>query len=215
MRKFILLLMIMAAIPAAAQKGRFHEGLIVTTSGDTLKGAISIKKNPGSRDSLHFKKNEESDELAFSWSSLKYFKTDDGDECLVCTVKRNLEFIDPYTFNINLQDSVKTEAIPLTTVYKGAHLSLYKFYGPSDYYFICDGKRVVQLVQTYRYLTTNEKYFYQSRVPRYIINYLYRNQLYEFYDFDEDRKMTNLLENTDYAESPLKTLISKLDKRIH
>lgn len=206
--------MLFVILHAAAQKGRFNKGLIVTSSGDTLTGYISWKKNPGSRDSLHFKNNEQEDDVSFAWSSLTYFSTSGGEERIVSTVKRNLEYIDPYSFNIMLQDSIITEAIPLTVVYKGKHLSLYKYYGPSDYYFISDGVKMVQLVQTYRYLTTNEKYFYQNRVPRYIINYIYRNQLFEFYDFDADRKMNGLLENTEYAEYPLQNLISKIDKRL-
>ncbi len=215
MKKFILILLVMAVIPAVAQKGRFHTGLIVTTSGDTLKGSISWKKNPGRLDSLQYKKDNQSDIVSYAWSSLTFFATSGGEEHIVRTVKRNLEYIDPYTFNINLADSVITEAIPLTTVFKGKKLVLYKYYGPADYFFISDGTKVVQLVQTYRYLTTNEKYFNQNRVPRYIANHIFRNQLFEYFDFDADRKMSALLENTDYAELPLKTLISRMDKKLN
>ncbi len=66
MKKFILLLMVTAVMPAAAQKGRFHNGLIITTAGDTLKGDISWKKNPGSRDSLHFRLNNQLDAVSYA-----------------------------------------------------------------------------------------------------------------------------------------------------
>jgi hypothetical protein len=148
MSKFILPFVFFAAITASAQKGRFHTGLLVTSTGDTLKGFIYVKKNPGSRDSLHYRKTEQSEEVSYAWSSLKYFGFPGEDGNLVCTVQRNLEYIDPYSFNINLKDSVISEAIPLSPVFKGLHLSLYKYYGPSDYFFISDGVKVVQLVQT-------------------------------------------------------------------
>jgi hypothetical protein len=206
--------MVSASISASAQKSKFKTGILVTNAGDTLKGFIYVKKNPGSRDSLHYRKTQQSDEVSFAWSSLKYFGTPEEEDFLVCTVKRNLEYIDPYTYNIMLQDSIISEAIPLTPVYKGKHLSLYKYYGPSDYFFISDGAKVVQLVQTYRYLTNNEKLYNPGLLPRYFINYIFRNQLFEFFDFDADRKMFNLLEKTDYLEYPLKSLVSKMDKKL-
>lgn len=214
MQKFILFLFVTLTLSASGQKGRYHSGLIVTNSGDTLKGSIYWKKNPDAMDSLFFKKDEQSHEVAYAWSSIRYFGTPGEDDHIAATVKRNLEYIDPYTFNINLQDSIVTEAIPLTAVYSGTHLSLYKYYGPSDYFFISDGLNVVQLIQTYRYLTNFEQRFYVDRVPRFFINYIYKNQLLEFYDFDADRKMSNLLEATDYKEYQLKILVSKMDKKL-
>lgn len=214
MRKFIILLLVSAVFSASAQQSKFKTGIVVTNTGDTLKGFFYVKKDPGSRDSLRYRKTLQSDVVSFAWSSLKYFGTPGEDDYLVCTVKRNLEYIDPYAYNIMLQDSIITEAIPLTPVFKGKHLSLYKYYGPSDYFFISDGVKVVQLVQTYRYLTTHEKYFSPGLLPRYFINYIFRNQLFEFFDFDSDRKMFNQLEKTDYLEYPLKSLISKMDKKL-
>ncbi len=214
MRTFIFLLLLGITHSATGQHGRFHSGLIVTNTGDTLNGAISWKKNPESKDSLYLKKSEQSHVQAYAWSSLRYFGTPGEDDHITATVKRNLEYIDPYTFNIMLKDSIRTEVIPLTAVYSGKHLSLYKYYGPSDYFFISNGTKVIQLVQTYRYLTTVEQRFYIQRVPRFFINYIYRNQLLEFYDFDADQKMFNLLEATDYKEYQLKTLVVKMDKKI-
>lgn len=213
MQKFILFFFVLMTFAASAQKGKSHTGVIITATGDTLKGSYHCKKNPGPKDSLYIQLVGKEEDIAYAWSGLKYFGIPGDDDHIVCPVKRNLEYIDPYSFNIMLKDSVITQTIPLTAVYTGSHFSLYKFYGPSDYFFISDGENVIQLVQTYRYLTNHEQMFYGSRVPRYFINYTYRSQLLAFFDFDADQKMYNLLENTEYKEYQLKTLISKMDKK--
>lgn len=213
MNKFILLLLLCAGFTASAQKGKIHSGLLVTINGDTLKGLIQYKKNPGINDSLYFRESSKGEMTSYAWSALKYFGTPGEDDHIVCTVYRTLEYIDPLTYNIMLKDSVITEAIPLTAVYSGKHLSLYKFSWPSDYYFLSNGEKTIQLVQTYRYLTLNEQRFYIDRVPRYFINCIFRNQLAEFYDFEHDSKLDNLRGITDYKEDQLKTLISKMDKK--
>ncbi|MBI3140017.1 MAG: hypothetical protein HYZ15_15680 [Sphingobacteriales bacterium] len=214
MRKFIFILFALITLTASGQKGKFHAGLIVTLSGDTLGGFVNWKKNAGSMDSLYFKSRESGETVVYSWSSVRFIRTNKGEERLVCTVKRTLDYIDPFTFNIMLPDSTVTEAIPLTPVCKGVHLSLYKFSGGNDYFFIYDGNKVVQLVQTYRYLTTSEKMFYLSRVPRYFINSIYKAQLLDYYDFDADPKMANLLEMSTYDEQSLRKLLVKMDDRI-
>jgi hypothetical protein len=75
MRKFILLLLASAFFSAPAQKSKFKPGILVTNAGDTLKGFIYVKKNPGSQDSLHYCKTQQSDEVSYAWSSLKYYGT--------------------------------------------------------------------------------------------------------------------------------------------
>ncbi len=214
MKKYFFPLILLITLNVSAQKGKFSAGLIVLANGDTLGGFVNWKKNAGSKDSLYFKSLESGEAVAYSWSSVRFIHTDKGEERLVATVKRTLDYIDPFTFNIMLPDSTVTEAIPLAPVCKGVHVSLYKFSGESDYFFIYDGNRVVQLVQTYRYLTTSEKMFYLSRVPRYFINSVYKIQLLEYYDFDADPKMANLLELSTYDEQSLRKLLVKMDGRI-
>ncbi|MBI5372309.1 MAG: hypothetical protein HZA79_09845 [Sphingobacteriales bacterium] len=214
MTKYFLLLFLFLTLNSSAQKGKFSAGMIVLANGDTLGGFVNWKKNAGSKDSLYFKNLESGEAVAYSWSSVRFIHTDKGAERLVCTVKRTLEYIDPFTFNIMLPDSTVTEAIPLTPVCKGVHVSLYKFSGDSEYFFIYDGDRMVQLVQTYRYLTITEKMHYLNPVPRYFINSVYKTQLLEYYDFDADPKMANLLEISTYDEQSLRKLLVKMDGRI-
>lgn len=207
------MLLTCCSLTAVSQHGRFHSGLLVTAQGDTLNGFIHYKKNAGQLDSIFFRETLQSEITAFAWHALKYYGTPGKDDHVVCTVKRTLEYIDQFTYNIMLPDSVRVETIPLTAVYSGKKFSLYKYSGPVDYYFLGDGVKVIQLVQTYRYLTNVDKLFYAGKVPRYFIHCKYRGQLYEFYDFNADEKLKNLLEITDYKEDQLKTLISKMDKK--
>ncbi|MGQ0739765.1 MAG: hypothetical protein ACT4OJ_11940 [Bacteroidota bacterium] len=215
MKRHISTLFMVISFSAGAQKIKLNDGFLITKAGDTLKGLVYWKKNSRSSDSLLYKKTEGDAVKHYAWGELKYAWNENAKQAItICSVKRSLEYIDQSNFNIQLPDSTVTEAIPLTPLYTGNRLSLYRFYDKSNYFFIYDGKEMLQLVQKYRYLTEFEKRFDFQRAPKYYVLNEYRGLLSVYYDFREDKKLKYLLENSLYEEKSLYTLISKLDKKL-
>lgn len=202
-------------VSLSAQTHRFSPGFMIKQNGDTLNGLFYWRKYAESYDSLYYKPSADSPEQAMAWPAVQYAARTGKDEVYIQTMKRILDYLDPNTFNIRMKDSSRVETIPLTPIFKGKVLTLYLFRGDADFYFISDSSgKAVQLIQTYRYLTPREQMFYLTQVPKYMINYEYRNQLMMYYNFDSDRKMADLLERTLYQEVSLKTLVKKMDSKL-
>jgi hypothetical protein len=215
MRFINLIIIILAGLPMFSQKPKFQEGILITKSGEKLKGLINWKKFSSAGDSVIFKKNETSPETHFSWNDLTDVLNVDNKLILkICTVRRNLEYVDANDFTIRLKDSIAEETIPLTPVYSGKKLSLYQFYDKAPFYFVYDGKKMLQLVQKYRYLTMQERLFDYQQARRFLITDVYKGLLATFYNFHEDKKLQYILDNTIYDERSLKYLISKMDSKM-
>ena len=215
MKRNILGIALFFSLSAGAQKVKFYEGFVITASGDTLRGFVHWKKNSTRNDNLLFKRTENEEAKQLSWNELKYaYSSHDKQALLIKTVTRSLEYIDPSDFLIKMADSVAVETIPLTPLYVGSKLSLYQYFDKGTYFFIYDGERTLQLVQKYRYLTNNEKLFYFQRAPRYYTFNEYHNLLLTYYDFDSDKKMRYILNDSQYEERSLYTLISRMDKKL-
>lgn len=215
MRFINLLTVILLSLPLFSQKPKFQEGVLITQSGERLKGFIHWKKNSRAGDSVIFKKNETGPEVHFSWSELSDVLTNDNRQILkICTVRRNLEYVDATDFTIRYKDSIAEETIPLSPVYSGKKLSLYQFYDKAPFYFVYDGTKMLQLVQKYRYLTMQERLFDYQQARRYLITDVYKGLLATFYNFHEDKKLQYILDNTIYDERSLKYLISKMDSKM-
>jgi len=215
MKRYIPILFMVISFSAGAQKIKLNDGFLVTKAGDTLKGLLYWKKNSRSSDSLLYKKTDDDTVKHYAWSELKYAWNENTKQAItICSVKRSLEYIDQSNFNIQLPDSTVTETIPLTPLYTGKRLSLYKFNDKSIYFFIYDGTEMLQLVQKFRYLTEFEKKFDFQRAPKYYVMNEYRVQLSVYYDFKEDKKLKYMLDNSLYEEKSLFSLISKLDKKM-
>ncbi len=215
MRAINLLVILLVSFPLFSQKHKFQEGILITKSGEKLQGLIHWKKNSSTDDSVFFKKNDESPETHFSWSELTDVLSNDNKQILkICTVRRNLEYVDATDFTIRLKDSIAEETIPLTPVYSGKKLSLYQFYDKAPFYFVYDGKKMLQLVQKYRYLTMQERLFDYQQARRFLITDVYKGLLATFYNFHEDKKLQYILDNTIYDERSLKYLFSKMDSKM-
>jgi len=210
---FLFLLLSFSQI-LIAQNHRYSPGYAVTISGDTLTGNLFWRKNPGSQDSLYYQSSAGSPGKAMAWKEIRYASRSGKDEVYIHTLKVTLDYLDPHTFNIRMQDSSRIETMPLTPVFKGRVLALLVYSGYPDYYFLTDGSNTIQLVQTYRYLTPREQMFYITQVPKYMANFEYRLQMHTFYNFDSDPKMSDLLERTLFQENSLKTLIKKMDSKL-
>ena len=215
MRVYILILFLLVGFMAHAQKGNFEDGYLVTKTGDTLYGLVNWKKNPGSRDSLLFKTAASAPTQYFSWNRLReVYNKEDNKFLKIASVMRNYEYIDDRDYMIRYKDSVGTQIIPLTPLYKGTKLSLYVFYENAPFYFIYDGKEMKQLVQVYRYANTVERMFDYEKGRRFHITDIYRGTLAGYYNFAEDNKMRYMLNNTLYEQGSLQNLISKMDKKL-
>jgi hypothetical protein len=216
MKKVILLQVMFISLSVGAQKMKFYDGFIVTKTSDTLKGLVHWKKYSHPTDNVSYKKTENEKPQQFSLEELDYvYNSDDKQGILIKTVRRSLEYIDPSDFNIKWVDSTDTETIPLTPLYIGRKISLYEFYDKVSYFFIYDGEKMTQLIQRYRYLTDIEKRFYFQRAPKYFTFNDYRALLSSYYNFNQDKKMKYLLDNSIYEERSLFTLISKMDKKLN
>lgn len=205
----------LVALSASSQKDKYEEGVIITQTGDTLRGLVSWKKESNAGDKLLFKNQGSSVEQVFGWNQLRYVYKKDGKQALkINRVKRNLEYIDPNDYTIRLKDSTAEDAIPLTPLFIGKKLSLYYYYDKAPFFFLYDGKEVRQLIQKYRYLTQIERMFDYEKGRRFQITDEYKGLLAGYYDFSKDRKMRYILDNTLYEEREFKYLISKMDTRV-
>lgn len=212
---FFFLLFLLTAREITAQKIKFQEGFIVTTAGDTLKGYVYWKKTATAEDSLLFKAAENETPRPFAWDGLTAaYNRENRQSLKICKVTRNLEYIDANDYMIRHQDSVTVQVIPLTELYKGRRLSLYEYYDKSPFYFLYDGKDMLQLIQKYRYLNRTERMFDWEKGRRFEITDVYRGLLASYYNFFEDKKMRYILDNTLYEAASLKTLVSKMDKKL-
>jgi hypothetical protein len=215
MRRILLLLILFTALNAGAQKTKFNEGYIVTKQGETLRGFVHWKKNSTAEDSLQFRSLQNEPVRRFAWSDLTEAHNSNNRQTLkVFSVTRNLEYIDGNDYTIRLKDSVVVQVIPLTEIYKGRKLSLYEYYDKSPFYFLYDGKDMLQLIQKYRYLTRTERMFDFEKGRRFEITDVYRGLLASYYNFFEDQKMRYMLDNTLYEEGSLKRIISKMDSKL-
>ncbi len=215
MQRILLLLVLFTAFNAGAQKTKFYEGYIVTKQGETHRGFVHWKKSSAAEDSLQFKSLQNDPVRQFAWSDLTEVHNSDHRQTLkVFSVKRNLEYIDGNDYTIRLKDSVVVQVIPLTEIYKGRKLSLYEYYDKSPFYFLYDGKDMLQLIQKYRYLTITERMFDFEKGRRFEITDVYRGLLASYYNFFEDQKMRYMLDNTLYEEGSLKRIISKMDSKL-
>ncbi len=215
MRRIPLLFLLFSALTTGAQKTRFSDGYIVTKQGEKFSGFVHWKKSSAADDSLQFKSSENGPVRRFAWSDLSEAHNNDSRQTLkVFTVTRNLEYIDGNDFTIRFKDSVAVQAIPLTEIYKGNKLSLYEYYDKSLFYFLYDGKNMLQLIQKYRYLTSTERMFDYEKGRRFEITDVYRGLLASYYNFFEDSKMRYILDNTLYEVGSLRRIISKMDDRL-
>lgn len=215
MRSILFLLVLFTALTAGAQKIKFHNGYIITQQGETLRGFIHWKKNSAVEDSLQFRSSENDPVRRFAWNELaEVYNSDQRQTMKVVSVIRNFEYIDENDYTIRHKDSVAVQVIPLTEIYKGRKLSLYEYYDKSPFYFIYDGKNMLQLIQKYRYLTRTERMFDFEKGRRFEITDVYRGLLASYYNFFEDQKMRYMLDNTLYEEGSLKRIISKMDSRL-
>ncbi len=211
----LLPLFLLFSQAGVAQKIRFQEGFIVTTGGDTLQGYVYWKKAGAAEDSLFFRATENDTPRPFAWANLTAAYNRESRQTLkVCRVTRNLEYIDGNDYMIRNQDSVAVQVIPLTELYKGRKLSLYEYYDKSPFYFLYDGKDMLQLIQKYRYLNRTERMFDWEKGRRFEITDVYRGLLASYYNFYEDKKMRYILDNTLYEAGSLKSLVSKMDKKL-
>lgn len=215
MKRSLLLLFMYFALNAGAQKNRFNEGYIITKQGEKLSGFIHWKKSSAAEDSLQFKSRESDPVRRFTWNDLsEVYNSDNRQTLKVFTVTRNLEYIDGGDYTIRFKDSVAVQVLPLTLIYKGNKLSLYEYYDKSPFYFLYDGKNMLQLIQKYRYLTSIERMFDYEKGRRFEITDVYRGLLASYYNFFDDPKMRYMLDNTLYEVGSLKRIISKMDSRL-
>ncbi|MFM2138015.1 MAG: hypothetical protein RJA57_322 [Bacteroidota bacterium] len=193
---------------------RYQKGFVVTASGDTLRGQVYWKRNSTLNDRLFFL-SAAGREYQYEWKELRAASSADDDQYMqVVTLRRALEYVEPRDYTIQLQDSTAVQTLPLTRIYKGRRLSLYVYYEKAPFYFLYDGKNMIQLVQKYRYYSQVERLYDYEKGPRIHTTDLYKGVLSGYYEFDEDRKMRYLLENALYDERYLTVLIDKMNDRM-
>lgn len=211
----LFFIFILFASSAGAQRGKFLDGFIVTKKGDTLHGQVNWIRHNWTESGLYYRKNESESPRHYSWSELSLANNLEENECVrVVTLLRNLEYLDPYNFQIRNIDSTTIQEIPLRQLYSGRKLSLFTYFEKTPFFFLYDGKQMIQLVQKYRYLTTTERMFDYERGRMIHITDVFRNQLAQYYNFMEDPKLRYILDNAQYDETSLRKLISRMDNNL-
>lgn len=214
-RYSLFTILMFATLVLQAQKEKFHDGTVITVSGDTLQGLIAFKKYSSPEDQVLYKKTESAPEQVYSWGQLSEVKDEDGKlELKVFNTTRNMEYVDGTDFSIHGKDSLSAGPVPLHPIYLGHKLSLYSLYDKGTFFFIYDGKELRQLIQKYRYLTQAERMFDYEKGRHFHITNEFKGVLAGYYDFVEDRKMLYILNNTLFEERALKYLVSRMDSKM-
>ena len=203
----LLYIFLFIILPSAIfAQSNYHEGYVLKTNGDTLKGYIDYREWEQSPKSIDFKTNKDDKQiLSFDPQTIKGFQI------------TGLENYVSYTGIISMNrtsfpdlpvgsDTSKTQAtVFLKQVATGSHITL--FYHNDlrkSRFFIAEGNEKPVELKYYQYYTderdVTEKTIYKGQLIFYINKFN-----------NGDTKLMNKAERTHYSESDLESLVDDIN----
>jgi len=197
-----------------AQKGDYAKGFIVSNQGDTSQGLIEWKKNFKCNEPIYFKGNSTDLPSPINLKEVSsFYNSESKKQLVVVKVKVKWEYVDPIELNVINNDSISTAFLPLKPLHLGDSLSLLSYHDKTDFFFLVHGDYIEQLVREYEFLTDHERLVHSNRIlPAYKSYDTWKVQLYNYYNFNSDKKMYNLSLDATFDEYNLTKLVSRMDR---
>ena len=207
-----LLLLLFCMFAAQSHGQKMTTGYIINENGDSITGHISTRDMKNYSDSLLFDQDNGGKKV-FSTKDCKGFGSfKPAEKYQRWAVTMNMSYFDKDMYLINA-GSVKTGTYFLKNIYSGAHVSLYYYKDPvtfKEHFFIRSGDSVEELIQKYREPTLAEA-LRPGRSPNYIIVYIFRDQLYKYFDWQHNRKLKLKVDFAEYFYPKMMSIIKEID----
>lgn len=212
--KNIQLLFVLFCLPVIHVYGqKMTGGYILTENGDSLTGSLSSRHITNFNDSFLFAAGMTDQKIWYTAKGCRgfgTFKPDDKYERW--TVSMDMSYFDRDMYLIN-KDSVATGAYFLKIIYKGSRISLYYYKDPivlKEHYFIRSGETMEELIEKYREPTLIEA-LKPDKSPNYIIVYVFRDQLYKYFDWQHNGKLKSKVDVAEYFYPKMISIAKDID----
>jgi hypothetical protein len=206
----LFLLFCMFAAQSHGQK--MAAGYIVKENGDSLMGHISTRDMKNYSDTLLFEQANGGKKV-FSTKDCKGFGSfKPAEKYERWTVTMDMSYFDKDMYLINA-GSIKTDTHFLKNIYSGTHVSLYYYEDPvsfKEHFFIRSGDSMEELIQKYREPTLAEA-LRPGRSPNYVIVYIFRDQLYKYFDWEHNPKLKLKIDFAEYFYPKMVSIIKAID----
>ena len=209
MKKYFLFLTLFSAVfTSTAQK---RPGYVVMENGDTLKGNIRFREWANNSDSIviYFENSNKINRVLFSENCRLLVLSDPAEVYEKWTVTMEMSVIDKSTYLVKNEDSTRTATVFLKKIYDGEKISLYRFSDEKDHFFVLTNGKMEELLMTYK---TYKPKTIEYNTASYSSFHRFRDQLQQFYDWQSEKKLTNKINRTNYAEDDLTEIIGWIDK---
>ena len=213
---------------AAVGQNRVAPGYVVLDNGDTLKGQIELKGHYTAPDFVYYTPASGGQGKAYSVENCKAFGT--GDEIYErWVVKMDMSCMNRIDFKIFFEDSTLVDTVFLKQVYKGKHLTLYKYYRGNEtgflksdrekmHFFLYDNDKLQELIISYKDATKDT---HDPNVFRYRADWssrqtrmFFRDQLRAYFDWSAERKLRRQVDELQYEEAPMVKAVKSIDGKI-
>lgn len=198
-------------------------GYVVLNSGDTLKGTVILRGYLSAPDSVQFSGRH------YTVADCKAFAAG-PDVYKRWTVKMDLSYYDDIEHTIYNADSVLTTTVFLKQIHTTKNLELFKFHQfdwrrvlqpqkKKQHFYLLDkaNETMTELLVKYRAPDKHKSEFRgtggEMSVAGQTLN-IYRDQLYAYFDFSNERKLKRKVDRLFYSEPTLIAIITEIDSKI-
>jgi hypothetical protein len=215
MKNFVLILCCTGFIHTYSQK--MIPGYILTEKGDSMNGTIAIQHIKNFSDSFLFVPTASNKKMWCTVGDCQGFGSYKPEEKYErWSVSMDMSYFDKDMYLIN-KDSVREGRYFLKNIYRGSRISLYYYKDPvimKEHYFIRSGDSIEELVEKYREPTLIEA-LKPNQSPNYIIVYIFRNQLYKYFDWQHNSKLKTKVDVAEYFYSKMIAIARDIEASEH
>jgi hypothetical protein len=212
MKNFGALLLLFSISGTQLFSQKMIPGYILTDKGDSLMGYISGQDIKNYRDSFLFQPAT-GDRIFYNIKDCKGFGSfKPAEKFERWTVTIDMSYFDKDLYLINA-DSTRTGVFFLKNIYSGSAVSLYYYKDMTNFkehFFIRSGNSMEELIQKFREPTLIEA-LRPGRSPNYIIVYIFRDQLYKYFDWQNNQKLKSKVDFAEYFYPKLVSIVKEID----
>lgn len=206
MRKLYLLLLLAAPLFAVAQSN-YKKGLIVNLQGDTVHGFIDYKEWVRNPKDINFKTDPNASKKLLGTADISYFAVDGFEYYKRYAVSISQDGVELSNAPAALDNTVKTDTVFLKILQAGKNVTLYRYTDAlKTRFYIKDIAMDVPEELSYKVYQNQDNSGLTTR------NFYYQqlNQFAEKYNANTPA-LTDAIKKTNYTESDLLSIISKIN----
>lgn len=215
MRQLNALFILVTPFVCPAQKGML-KGFFVLPAGDTIQGLVKLKSLDDFTSPIVIVEEKSNEEKLFLPEQIKSVSLmDSPDTYFTQAVALELSYIDSLNLMVKHEGITVLKVLLLQKIYAGTKLDLYYYHTRTkDFYFVHSNGKIEQLLMRFKTNETRKVPSYENlyRVPTYIIQLFYRDQLLQYFDWHTNKSLALKVNELTYEKAKILAIIKEIDR---